>query len=313
MAMIDTGRDTRDGTGSGTGGGTGDDADHATDHDGPDTGPDGVRLHVQRLSPPDGRPPTATAVLIHGLLTDSLASWYFTVAPDLAAAGLEVVMYDQRGHGRSERPGSGYRLDTFVTDLERLLDRLDITGPVHLVGNCFGGTVAFAYAMRHPERVAGIAVIEAKPATESWLTEISGILRRVVAELVVHEAESLAWVSAHRGAHTARLAKSAARLVRTTTIAEDVPESRVVSEEQVGAVRCPVLAVYGADSELAGQERWLESVLPGTRTVVLPGQGHSVLAEAPTRIRELLLSWIHGCEPGTGAPVADAPLEADAS
>ncbi|GAA1134884.1 alpha/beta fold hydrolase [Streptomyces javensis] len=294
------------------------DTDHATGHDGPHAGTDGVRLHVQRLSPPGGRPPTATAVLIHGLLTDSLASWYFTVAPDLAAAGLEVVMYDQRGHGRSERPGSGYRLDTFVTDLERLLDRLDITGPVHLVGNCFGGTVAFAYAMRHPERVAGIAVIEAKPATESWLTEISGILRRVEEELVVHEAESLAWVGANRGAHTARLAKSAARLVRTTTIAEDVPSSRVVSEEQVRAVRCPVLAVYGADSELAGQERWLESVLPGTRTVVLPGQGHSVLAEAPTRIRELLLSWIdehehereherHGA-----TSTAAAALEADA-
>ncbi|GAA2346600.1 alpha/beta fold hydrolase [Streptomyces violaceusniger] len=294
------------------------DTEHATDHDGPHTGTDGVRLHVQRLSPPDGRPPIATVVLIHGLLTDSLASWYFTVAPDLAAAGLEVVMYDQRGHGRSERPGSGYRLDTFVTDLARLLDRLDITGPVHLVGNCFGGTVAFAYAMRHPERVAGIAVIEAKPATESWLTEISGILRRVEEELVVHEAESLAWVSAHRGAHTARLAKSAARLVRTTTIAEDVPASQVVSEEQVRAMRCPVLAVYGADSELAGQQRWLEAVLPGARTVVLPGQGHSVLAEAPTRIRELLLSWIderereHGRHAATGAPAAGAALEADA-
>ncbi|MET7933140.1 alpha/beta hydrolase [Streptomyces sp. NPDC005322] len=273
-------------------------------------GPDDVRLHVQRLSPPDGRPPTATAVLLHGLLTDSLASWYFTVAPDLAAAGLEVVMYDQRGHGRSERPDSGYRLDAFVTDLERLLDRLEITGPVHLMGNCFGATVAFGYAVRHPERVAGICAIEAKPATESWLTEISGIFRRVVAELLGHEAESLAWLSAHRGAHTARLAKQAARLVRTTSIAEDIPESRTVSEEQLRRVRCPVLAVYGADSDLAGQEGWLESVLPGTRTVVLPGQGHWVLAEAPKHIRELLLSWTR--EPGAGAPAAVAPLEADA-
>ncbi|MET8178321.1 alpha/beta hydrolase [Streptomyces sp. NPDC005336] len=274
-------------------------------------GPDGVGLHVQRLSPPEDRPPTATAVLVHGLLTDSLASWYFTVAPGLAAAGLDVVMYDQRGHGRSERPDSGYRLDAFVTDLERLLDRLEITGPVHLVGNCFGGTVAFGYAMLHPERVAGICVIEAKPATEGWLTEISGIFRRVVAELVAHEAESLAWLSAHRGAHTARLAKSAARLVRTTTLAEDIPASRTVSQEQVRRVRCPVLAVYGADSELAGHEGWLESALPGTRTVVLPGQGHSVLAEAPSHISELLVSWIR--EPGTGAPAAVPLLEADAS
>jgi pimeloyl-ACP methyl ester carboxylesterase len=271
-------------------------------HGGTGDGPGAIRLHVQRLPPPDGRQPTATVVLVHGLLTDSLASWYFTVAPDLAAAGLDVVMYDHRGHGRSERPGSGYRLETFVGDLERLLDQLEITTPVHLVGNCFGGTVAFAYALRHPERVAGIATIEAKPATQGWLTDISGILRRVVAELVAHEAESLAWVSAHRGAHTARLAKSAARMVRTTTIAEDVAASRTVSEERVRSLRVPALAVYGADSELADETGWLTALPPGTRTVMLPGEGHSVLAEAPGRIRELLLSWIR--EQGTAVPVA---------
>src|ERR1044072_4554820 len=270
-------------------------------------GPDGIRLHVQRLSPPDGHPPTPTVALVHGLLTDSLASWYFTVAPDLAAAGLDVVMYDQRGHGRSERPGSGYRLETVVSDLGRLLDQLGITTPVHLVGNCFGGTVAYGYALRHPERVAGIATIEAKPATEGWLTDISGIMRRIVVELVAHEEESLAWVTAHRGAHTARLAKSAARLVRTTTIAEDVAASRTVSEERVRSLRRPALAVYGADSELAGEDGWRRALPPGTRTVMLPGEGPSVLAEAPARIRALLLSWIG--EQETSVPVAAAGLK----
>src|ERR1700730_207853 len=102
-----------------------------------------IRLHVQRLAPRDGRPATATVVLIHGLLTDSLASYYFTLAPAFAASGLDVVMYDQRGHGRSGRPESGYTLDTNVEDLDALLDRLEVTGPVHLVGNSYGGTVAF--------------------------------------------------------------------------------------------------------------------------------------------------------------------------
>ena len=255
-------------------------------------GPDGIRLHVQRLAPPDGRPPTATAVLLHGLLSDSLASYYFTVAPALAAAGTDVVMYDHRAHGRSERPYAGYRLADFVTDLERLLDRLEITGPVHLVGNCFGGTVAFEYAVRHPERVAGVCLIESSPATESWAKEIADIFRRVVTELVEHEAEALAWVNANVGGHTARLARSAARLVRTTSIARDVPASQVLSEEQVRSMRCPVLAVYGAESEPAKQAWRLESLLPGSRSIVLPGQGHSVLAEAPGLVLDLLLSSI---------------------
>jgi pimeloyl-ACP methyl ester carboxylesterase len=253
-------------------------------------GPEGVRLHVERLTPPDGRTPATTAVLLHGLLTDSLASYYFTVAPALAAAGIDVVMYDHRGHGRSERPFSGYRLADFVTDLERLLDRLAIAGPVHLVGNCFGGTVAFEYAVRHPERVAGLVLIEGHPATAVWAAEIADIFRRIVSELVEHEAETLAWVAANEGRHTARLAKSAARLVRTTSVARDVPASRVIGEDEICSVRCPVVAVYGSDSELGPKAGWLSELLPDVRSVVLPGQGHSVLAEEPAFVRDLLLS-----------------------
>lgn len=263
----------------------------------------GVRLHVQRLAPPDGRPPAATAVLLHGLLTDSLASYYFTVAHGLTAAGTDVVMYDLRGHGRSERPAAGYHLDAFVTDLERLLDRLEITGPVHLVGNSFGGTIAFGYTVRHPGRVAGLSVIESEPATAAWASKLGRILRRTVKELAEHEDDALAWITTHRSAHTARLARSAARLVRSTTIARDIPSGRVLGEEEIRSVRCPVLAVYGADSDLAGQAPWLESLLPRCRTVIVPGHQHSVLIEMPALVLDQVRSFVRECAAPTGADV----------
>jgi pimeloyl-ACP methyl ester carboxylesterase len=266
-----------------------------------------IRLHVQRLSPADGRPPTATVVLLHGLLTDSLASYYFTVAPAFAAAGADVVMYDQRGHGRSERPATGYTLDRFVDDLEALLDRLEVTGQVHLVGNSFGGTVAFGYAERRPERVATITAIESEPATEAWARKLDGLLGRVRREMSENEAEALDWISTHRGAHTARLAKSASRLVRTTTIAGDIPAGPVLTEERIRSVRCPVLALYGSESDLAAQAAWLESLLPRCRSRILPGYEHSVLVEAPHQVRDLVLGWIH--EHGSAPLVGVAPLE----
>ncbi|MDX6315323.1 MAG: hypothetical protein QOF84_5800 [Streptomyces sp.] len=252
---------------------------------------DTIRLHAQRLAPAD-RPATATAVLLHGLLTDSLASYYFTVAHGLAAAGLDVVMYDLRGHGRSERPATGYHLDTFVSDLEKLLAGLEITGPVHLVGNSFGGTIAFAYADRHPERVAGLTVIESEPPTAAWAAKLDRILGRTAAELDRNEAEALAWISTHRGSHTARLAKSAARLVRTTTITQDIPASRVLSEDRIRALRFPVTAIYGSDSDLAAQADWLESLLPHSRTVIVPGHEHSVLVEVPAQVLDVVLSSV---------------------
>lgn len=251
-----------------------------------------VRLHVQRLRPADGRV-KATAVLVHGLLTDSLASYYLTVAPSFTASGIDVVMYDQRGHGRSERPAAGYTLDDTLDDLTALLDRLEITGPVHLVGNSYGGTVAFGYAERHPERAASVTVIESGPATAAWAATMGGVLRRATDELARHETEALAWISAHRGHNTARLAKGAARLVRATTVARDIPASSVLTDEQIRSVRCPVLVVYGGDSALTAQAPWLESLLPDCRTVVVPGHEHSVLVEAPHTVGAHILSLIH--------------------
>ncbi|MEU5609717.1 alpha/beta hydrolase [Streptomyces sparsogenes] len=279
-------------------------------------GPDGVRLHVQRLGPKQGGPRHAgpghadpgrggagrggaapTAVLLHGLLTDSLAAYYFTVGPVLAAAGVDVVMYDQRGHGRSERPAGGYRLEMFVGDLERLLDRLGIHGPVHLVGNCFGGTVAFSYAVRHPERVAGLSLIESEPATGAWAAKLDRLLGYAAVQLSEHESDALAWIDAHRGGHTARLARSAARLVRTTSIARDIPSSAVLDEGRIRSVRGPVLALYGADSDMAAQATWLESLLPGTRTVIVPGHEHSVLVEAPALVLGHVLEHVLDHDP----------------
>jgi pimeloyl-ACP methyl ester carboxylesterase len=253
-------------------------------------GPDGVRLHAQRLAPPGGGPPAATVVLLHGLLVDSLASYYFTVAPGLAAAGLDVVMYDLRGHGRSERPATGYRLRTQIADLERLLHRLEVAGPVHLVGNSFGGTIAFGYAVRHPDRVAGLTLVESEPATPAWAVKLRGLLGRVETELAGNEQAALDWLAATQGPHLARVSKGAARLVRATRVAREVPDSEVLTEEEIRTVRQPVLAVYGSESDLGAQGPWLRGLLPRCRTVVLPGLEHSVLVDAPGLVLELVLS-----------------------
>nr|WP_229898794.1 alpha/beta hydrolase [Streptomyces capoamus] len=258
----------------------------------------GIRLHVQRTGPRDGRTPHSTVVLVHGLLTDSLASYYFTVAPVFAAAGLDVVMYDLRGHGRSERPAHGYTLDHNIDDLEALLARLDVTGPVHLVGNSYGGTIAFGYAARHPGRAASLTLIESEPATAAWAAKLGGILRRVVTELAHNEPDAIAWITAHRGHNTARLARGAARLARETSLGLDIPASRVLTEDQIRAVRCPVLGVYGGDSDLAELVPVQRRLLPDFRAVVLPGHEHSVLVEAPGPVGAHVLDLVSA---GAGA------------
>ncbi|MDT0268949.1 alpha/beta hydrolase [Streptomyces sp. DSM 44915] len=251
-----------------------------------------ITTHVQRLAAhraPDaaGEPPLV--VFVHGLLTDSLASYYFTLGPAFARAGVDVLMYDLRGHGRSERPRSGYRLEHFVGDLAGLLDALGEHRPAHVVGNSFGGTVATALAAWHPERVATATMIESEPPVAEWANHMADGLADARARLV-HD-EAIAWIAAHHGAHTARLSRSAARILASTTLADDVPASRVI-DDGLAEIRCPVLAVFGDQSGLAAQVPTLRAALPDCRTVVLPDQGHSVLVERPEETRALVLDWV---------------------
>src|SRR5262245_22619582 len=97
-----------------------------------------INTHVQylpatRQEGQQGEPPVV--VFVHGLLTDSLASYYFTLGPTFAAQGIDVIMYDLRGHGRSDRPETGYRVEDFVDDMVALLDALGEKRRVHVVGN----------------------------------------------------------------------------------------------------------------------------------------------------------------------------------
>ncbi len=253
----------------------------------------GITTHVQRLDaafrPPAGGGEPPLVVFVHGLLTDSLASYYFTLGPAFAAEGIDVIMYDLRGHGRSDRPRTGYRLECFVDDLVALLDALGERRPAHVVGNSFGGTVAAAVAAWHPERVATVTMIESEPPVAEWARHMADGLADAKVRLAREEV--IGWIRAEHGAHTARLSRSASRILQTTTLAEDVPAGRVI-DDGLQAIGCPLLALFGDESGLSGQVADLERKLTACRTVVLPDQGHSVLVERTAETRELLLSWV---------------------
>ncbi len=227
---------------------------------------------------------------VHGILIDSLASYYFTIATALREAGFRVLMYDQRAHGNSDRPETGYTVEILVDDLTALLDALEIVGAVYLIGNSFGGTIAFAFAERHPERVAGVVSIESEPATTEWAEKMTVNLHRAASQL--GRFDSLAWITARHGTHLARRAKRAKKMLDATTYERDIPSSRVLTHEQFAAIACPVLAIYGSESELAEQAPLLERHMPRCTSVVLPGQEHSVLVEAPATVLDLLLGWL---------------------
>ncbi|MCW2988346.1 MAG: hypothetical protein JWM24_1284, partial [Solirubrobacterales bacterium] len=79
----------------------------------------------------------------------------------LARAGHRVVAYDARGHGESDPApdGQGYGYPWLVGDLERVVAAEVGEGPFLLAGHSMGAHTAIAYALAHPQRLAGLAVI----------------------------------------------------------------------------------------------------------------------------------------------------------
>jgi pimeloyl-ACP methyl ester carboxylesterase/DNA-binding CsgD family transcriptional regulator len=74
--------------------------------------------------------------------------------------GFNFIRYDPRGTGLSERQVDEISLDTWLQDLETVLDDLELEH-FNLLGFCQGGPIAVAYAARHPERVDRLVLYDA--------------------------------------------------------------------------------------------------------------------------------------------------------
>jgi 3-oxoadipate enol-lactonase len=93
-------------------------------------------------------------VLIMGLATDSQA-WILQV-PEFAKH-YRTVIFDNRGVGRTSKPGGEYTIAQMADDTAGLMDALGIAR-AHVLGVSMGGMIAQELALKHPERVRGLVL-----------------------------------------------------------------------------------------------------------------------------------------------------------
>jgi pimeloyl-ACP methyl ester carboxylesterase len=94
-------------------------------------------------------------VLLHGLASQR-RFWNLVVR---RLPGLPVVAIDQRGHGDSDRPGSGYALSAVADDVTVAMDALGWSRAV-MVGHSWGGSVAATFAAEHPDRTLALVAVD---------------------------------------------------------------------------------------------------------------------------------------------------------
>jgi pimeloyl-ACP methyl ester carboxylesterase len=254
----------------------------------------GVRFHYQRLAPPGPAGGAAPIVVfVHGLVMDNLSSFYYTLAGPAVGAGAHAILYDLRGHGRSERTPGGYSTRDGVTDLCALLDALGVTEPVYLAGNSYGGLIAARMAVAAPERVAGLVLLEASCAgtgAAAWFEEMTNTLTVAALGLEYDRVQDRLRATGQR--KLAKLAMHADALLNGTSIIDDLAAERPLAVTELAAIGCPVLGVYGERSELAGAADVLRQHVRDCQVEVLPGLAHTVLTEATGALREIVTGWL---------------------
>lgn len=250
----------------------------------------GLRFHVQQLGEDN---PGPTMVFVHGLVMDNLSSFYYTLAAPLARRGVRTVLFDLRGHGLSARPQTGYSPRESALDLVAILDSLGITEPVYLLGNSYGGIVSMHTAAQAADRVAGVVVVEAACAGasgEQWVEDIVNTLS--VAALGLEFDRTQEQLSRLGQRKVAKLAGNADALLNGTTLIDDLVRGALPAESDLGHVQCPVLGVFGAESELAGAGQDLARLVAHCEVHVIAGLGHTVLREATDELTKRVLDWL---------------------
>lgn len=115
-----------------------------------------VQIHIRRFGTP-GRVPV---LIVHGL---SYFSWDWIPAGRALGVEREVAAIDMRGFGDSDwSPGKQYSVPTMGQDIVNVLDHLRWPRAV-LVGHSMGGRSTTYVAAKHPDRVAGLALVDFTP------------------------------------------------------------------------------------------------------------------------------------------------------
>jgi len=262
----------------------------------------GARLHVVER----GQGPTL--LLVHGLAGQLCHFTYGIV--DRLAAEYRVVAVDRPGSGYSTRPSDASAALSAQADvMAALIDTLKL-GRVVVVGHSLGGALALALAQRHPERVAGLALVaplthekETAPAafrgleiSQPWLRTLVGwtfavpmsiVMSKKVLDMVFGP-EAVPPDYATRGGGLLSLRPS--QFIAASTDLNAVNDDMAGIMQRYGAMQLPVSILYGkSDQILDPQEQGaaLAAKLPGAELTLIDG-GHMLPITAPERTAQFI-------------------------
>jgi len=247
---------------------------------------DGAELYAETHG--EGLP-----VLFSCALCTTHVNWAPQVEP-LVAAGVQVILWDYRGHGLSSVPAdaAAYSIDRVVDDLGRVLDWAAPGRRAVLAGLSFGGLASLHFTLRHAERVRGLLLVDSGPgfknpkAQAGWAqaTERSAafIEARGMSAFVEKASATLVGPRPELPAAKAAAAAIAAQdPVGLAHFARHVAGVAPPVIDELPVIDAPALVIVGEkDEPYLRAADVMAAKLPNAEKLVIPGAGHIVNIEA---------------------------------
>ena len=251
----------------------------------------GVKIHYQEA----GSGPAV--ILLHGLGGD-VSNWAQTIGP--LSRKYRVIVPDQIGFGRSDKPMINYRVGTLVDFLDGFYKELKLER-ASLVGNSLGGWTAAAYALAHPEKVERLVLVDAAgfaitgdvdPRVLNGLNPSTRDAVKQVMSLVFYNKQIYASDAAvdllFARKMTAGDGYTIQRFIDSITRGEDVLDNKL------GAVKQPTLIIWGREDGLtpiAMGERFKKEI-NGSELLVIEKCGHVPQLEKAAEFNAALMKFL---------------------
>jgi len=264
---------------------------------------DGLRLHYD-IAGTEGPP----VVLLMGIGISSRA-WLDTPKrlADQSATPRTVITIDNRGTGQSSRPRRPFRMGDMADDVAAVLDHAGIA-TTDVLGISLGGMIAQEFAIRHPSRVRGLALLCTTPGfplgTLPNPKAVAHLVKGFLNGLRGDDFERL-MAPAHRlaEARAARKKMDWQAMVKgevfdpMTLTLHLIAAGLHASAQNLDKIRCPTLVVSGHDDLLipADNSRRIARAIPGATLRILPEVGHDILSLEPDCIAQSLAFLDQAC------------------
>jgi pimeloyl-ACP methyl ester carboxylesterase len=229
--------------------------------------------------------------------------WYWHLLTPRLAHDFQVITFDNRGTGESDKPDGPYSTPQLARDAGALLDALGLPS-AYVLGHSLGGFIAQELALARPGLVSklilasttfgGPHAIPVTPEALKVMTERSGDPYELFARGVVIST----------GAGFAERHPEIVQALWDYRASNPVPPAQYQAQVQAGAghdaegrignLKCPTLILFGAEDKVVplGNAELLAQKLQGARVEILPKVGHHLALEAPEQVAQVIREFL---------------------